>query len=70
MQAKKISIRDMTHEAELRSTASPNLHIDVTGPEVAYLCPHCGAAIGFAMADVPVSGATVQCGICGTNSTI
>ncbi len=35
MHARRIIIIDMTHEAELRSTASPNLHVDVTGPEVA-----------------------------------
>ncbi len=70
MQAPKIPIIDMTHEAELRSTASPNLFVDVTGPDVAYLCSRCGAAIAFAMEDMPISGETVQCGICETTSTI
>ncbi len=70
MEARKILIIDMTHEAELRSTASPNLEVDVTGPEVAYLCSHCGAAIAFAMEDMPLRGDTVQCGICQTTSTI
>lgn len=70
MQAKKTTITDMTHEAELRSNASPTLSVDVTGPEIAYLCAHCGAAIAFALADMPVSGETVQCGICSRDNTI
>ena len=70
MDATRITITDMTHEAELRSNASPNLHVDVPGPDIAYLCAHCGAAIAFAMADTPITGDTVQCGICGTESTI
>ena len=70
MDATRITITDMTHEAELRSNASPNLHVDVPGPEIAYLCARCGAAIAFGMADMPISGDAVQCGICGTESTI
>lgn len=70
MDAKRITITDMTHEAELRSTASPTLHVDVTGPEIAYLCWNCGATIALAMEDMPIKREAVQCGICGTESTI
>lgn len=70
MDATRITITDMSHEAELRSNASPDLYVDVTSPEIAYLCSHCGAPIAFGMADMPVTGETVQCGICGTESSI